>query len=133
MLKSSHWLFSACNSNITILLESNQFLLRIHPVLGILDRSQDLHHKENSKRYQMFMGTALQCNPGTLFLVKGPHLITVLHSVCHVLGSRATILLPWTEWNLTEIMHSTTTSVHSTAASSRKSSINASLKVLGEK
>lgn len=65
MLKSSHWLFSACNSNITILLESSQFLLRVHPVLGIFNGSQDLYHKEDSKQCQMFVGIALKFDPGT--------------------------------------------------------------------
>lgn len=65
MLKPSHWLFSACNSNITILSESGQFLLRVHPVLGIFDRSRDLYNKDDGKRRQKFVGTALKCDSRT--------------------------------------------------------------------
>ena len=46
-LKSSKRLFSTYNSNILILMESGQFLLRVHNVLGIFDSSQDLYLRED--------------------------------------------------------------------------------------
>ncbi|XP_036205000.1 muscleblind-like protein 1 isoform X1 [Myotis myotis] len=75
MLKPSHWLFSACNSNITILLESGQFLLRVHPVLGVFDRSWDLYNKEDGKRRQKF-GRCSREN--CKYLHPPPHLKTQL-------------------------------------------------------